>query len=237
MPRSLCSTQFWLAGTRMSSARTPFAETMRPRIIGTRSSVAPGACSRMKASKRAASADWMSTKKNDGACSGSAAMNWRRRLPSTSITRDQQREPEAERHHDAGRQRAGTMDVGDGEPQRRRARPRQAFRHRHHQGRHQPQRRRTRRRRQHEQRGDALVVGELHRQDRQRRDRDHRQRHIDRARPVPIRRHLVTEQRRDRDVMRAAERPDRKRQCGEQAVEQRQREILKMQCRVQGQRR
>ena len=44
MPRSLCSTQFWLAGTRMSSARTPFAETIRPRSIGTRSSVAPGAC-------------------------------------------------------------------------------------------------------------------------------------------------------------------------------------------------
>ncbi len=220
----------------MSSARTPFADTMRPRSIGTRSSVAPGACWRMKASKRSASADWMSRKKNDGACSGSAAMNWRRRLPSTSITVTSSARPEAERHHDARRERAGPVDVGDREPQRGRARPRHALRDRHHQARDQPQRDEHAGRRHHEDRGDALVVGELHRQHRQRRDRDHRQRHIDRARPVPFRRHLVAEQRRDRHVVRAPERPDRERKRGEQAVEQSEREVLRMQRRRQRQR-
>ena len=64
----------------------PLAATMRPRSIGTRSSVALGACARTKVSKRSASAAWMSRKKNDGALSGSAAVNWRRRLPSISST-------------------------------------------------------------------------------------------------------------------------------------------------------
>ena len=61
----------------------------------------------------------MSTKKNDGALSGSAASNCRRRLPSICTTRHQQREAEPERQHDGRRQRAGPVDVGDREPQQR----------------------------------------------------------------------------------------------------------------------
>ena len=59
---------------------------MRPRSIGTRSSVARGARAATNASKLSASAAWMSRKKNAGALSGSAARNCRRRLPSISIT-------------------------------------------------------------------------------------------------------------------------------------------------------
>ena len=62
MPRSLCSTQAALGCALMSSALMPFADMMRPRSIGTRSKVASGASFRTKASKRAASADWMSMK-------------------------------------------------------------------------------------------------------------------------------------------------------------------------------
>ena len=86
MPRSLCSTQAALAAGLRLSAGTPFAATMRPRSIGTRSSVAPGALRRMASSNRPPSAGGMSRKKNAGARSGSAAMNCRRRLPSISTT-------------------------------------------------------------------------------------------------------------------------------------------------------
>jgi hypothetical protein len=86
MPRSPLSTQRERAAGFKSSALMPLAETMRPRSIGTRSSVAPGACARTKPSKRFASAEGMSTRKNDGAFFGRPRVNSRCRLPSISMT-------------------------------------------------------------------------------------------------------------------------------------------------------
>src|SRR4026208_2497650 len=56
MPRSLCSAQLVLGDGFRASAATPFAATMRPRSIGTRSSVARGACARLKARRLRATA-------------------------------------------------------------------------------------------------------------------------------------------------------------------------------------
>ena len=86
MPRSLCSTQAASCDGLSCSAGTPRAETMRPRSIGTSSSLPCGARSWMNAANRSASCEGMSRKKNDGALSGSEAENCWRRLPSISIT-------------------------------------------------------------------------------------------------------------------------------------------------------
>ena len=184
----------------------------------------PDAFSRMKASKRAASAAWMSRKKNDGALLGQRCEELAAQIAVDLDDGDEQREAEAEREHDARRQRAGPVDVGEGQPQHGRARPRHAPAIAITRRRDQPQRRRTcrppRRRRSRRCAGrrrasppapPAATV-------------DRGQHHIDHARPAPLGRHLVAEQRRDRHVVGAAERPERERERGEQAVEQRERE-------------
>ena len=61
----------------------------------------------------------MSTKKNDGALSGSAAIELAAQIAVDLDHGDEQREAEPERQHDGRRQRARPVDVGDREPQRR----------------------------------------------------------------------------------------------------------------------
>ena len=87
--------------------------------------------------------------------------------------RDQQREPEAEREHDARRQRARPMDIGEHEPQQGKARARHAARDRHDEQRDEPEREEHRRRGADEDRGDLAVVGEQHRESCERRDDRH----------------------------------------------------------------
>ena len=122
MPRSPFSTQATSGGGVIFSTGTPFIETMRPRSIGTRSSVPPGTLSRMKASKPGPSLSRMSTKKKLGARSGRAEVSWRVMLPSISESATRrQAEPEGQDH--GRRQRAGPVDVGERQPQRRQTAP------------------------------------------------------------------------------------------------------------------
>ena len=178
--------------------------------------VASGAALRMKASKCAASLFWMSTKKNAGALSGRVAgiagAGCRRSAPRSPAPRGPGRaraRPRASARRDDGywRWRAA----------KRSARARQPSRRQHDEGGDQPQRNEGRGGRGDENRGDPLVVGE------QNGERGEPQRHDGRgsdiwlARPALPGVDCVAEQRRDRNVMRAAERPDRKSQRRQQA--------------------
>ena len=77
--------------------------------------------------------------------------------------------------------------------------------------------------------GDALVVGELDRQRRQRAADQHGRDHVGPPRPALVARDLVAEQRRDRHVVGAPERPQREGGGDQQPVEQREREVARVQ--------
>ena len=80
-------------------------------------------------------------------------------------------------------------------------------------------------------RGHALVIGEQHRERSERDRRERRCRHVDLARAARLRRHRVAEQRADRHVMRAAERPQREGQGRQQAVQDREQQFADVQRR------
>ena len=94
---------------------------MRPRSIGTRSSVASGAAARTKASKRSASATWMSTKYNDGALSGSAAIELAAQIAVDLEHVTSSARPRPSDSTTLGVSAPGPVDVGDHEAQRRSA--------------------------------------------------------------------------------------------------------------------
>ena len=214
----------------------PLAETMRPRSIGTSSSLAPGACARTKASKRARlvgrNVEEIERRRLGRQFGGE--------LPAQIAVDldhgDQQRDAEAERQHDGRRQRAGPVDIGDRHAQHGRARARRVAGERHQQRGDQPQRDEHAGGDADIDDGDAPVVGE---RDGERDQRDHRgggQRDIDFARPARLRRHRVAEQRADRHVMGAAERPEREGERRQQPVDQRQHQFGRMQRRHDRQR-
>ena len=98
---------------------------MRPRSIGTRSSVALGALL-VDESVEALGVGGRNVEEEERR----RLLRQRRGELAVQIAvdldhRDQQRQAEPERQHDARRQRAGPVDIGDREPQHRRARPRQ----------------------------------------------------------------------------------------------------------------
>ena len=187
MPRSLCSTQAALGGGLSSSAGTPFAAMMRPRSIGTRSSTARGALAWMKASKRSASAAWMSRKKNAGAFSGSAAMNCRRRLPSISITVTSSARPRPSESTTLTVSAPGRWMLAIASRSTVERGARQTARDQHDERRDEPQHHEHRRRRRDEDRGDALVVGELDRERRERAGGEHGRHDIEPARERRVR--------------------------------------------------
>ena len=78
MPRSPSSTQAAFSAALISLAGTPFTASTRPRIIGTRSTLAPGASLARNASKRSASVLGTSRKKKLGAFCGMERLSWER---------------------------------------------------------------------------------------------------------------------------------------------------------------
>ena len=76
--------------------------------------------------------------------------------------RDENCKAQSERQHDGRRQCAGPVDVGDRQPQRSRARPRQTRSHGHQQHGDQSKRRKYRGRRRHKDEGDPAVIGQEH---------------------------------------------------------------------------
>ena len=95
------------------------------------------------------------------------------------------------------------------EPHDGRARARQPARDQHEQRRHQAQQHEHAGRGADEDRGDAPVIGERDGERRERATDQHGRDDVAPARPVPLARDLVAEQRRDRHVVGAAERPQR----------------------------
>ena len=126
------------------------------------------------------------------------------------------------------------MDVGEREPQRRRARMRQLAGGEHDEERDQPQGDERQRRGGDEDRGNAPVVSE--RDGERGENRNHRAggQDIRDARPASLRRNGVAEQGRDRNVMRAPERPQGEGERGEQSENERQREPAGIQRRLDG---
>ena len=213
------------AGLR-SSALMPFAATMRPRSIGTRSSVA----ARRLLVHEGVEAVGVG-RRNIEEEERRRFLRQRRGELAMQIAvdldhGDQQRQAEAEREHDARRQRAGPMNVGDGEPQHGRARARQTAGDRHGQHRDQPQQRRRRRRRR--RRRSRRCGGRRSVSDRERRQAaatiDRGRDDITRPRPAPLGGDLIAEQHRHRNIVRAAERPQRKGERGQQPIDDRQRQ-------------
>ena len=103
MPRSLCSTQaasrlrLELLGADAVGRHDAAAQHRHALELG-----AAAPASRTKASKRVGlGRTGCRGRRTTAPCPAARAVNCRRRLPSISITRDQQREAEAERQHDA----------------------------------------------------------------------------------------------------------------------------------------
>jgi hypothetical protein len=128
-------------------------------------------------------------------------------LPSIAITVTRTATPRPSDMTTLGVTGARPVDIGKREPHHGRGRARQPACAQHQQCGHQPQQHEHRQRGGDEDRGDAPVIGE--------RDGDACERAADQrrcddvgpARPVPLAGDLVAEQRRDRHVMGAAERP------------------------------
>ena len=100
----------------------------------------------------------------------------------------------------------------------------------------QPQQQENSRRGDDEDRGDAVVVGGEDRERGEQRDDGRRRDDIARRGQLPLRGDLVAEQHGHRDVVGAAERPQRKGKRGEQAINDRQRQHGRMQRRRDRQR-
>ena len=223
MPRSLCSTQAAFAAGLSFSAGTPFAATMRPRSIGTRSSVALRRLLRHEGVEAAGIGRLdVDEKERRRLARAAPPSNCRRRLPSISITVTSSARPNPSDSTTRRCQRAGPVHVGDGEPQRGRARMRQP-----------PRRPPSGARRSaaastntapaardEDQARCLRSIGE--------RDREsptsatHHQRRRDNiapARPAGVLGDRIAKQRRHRHVMGAAERPQREGERGEEAVE------------------
>ena len=97
---------------------------------------------------------------------------------------DEDGKPQAERQDDAWRKRAGAVNVGNGEPNDRRARARQAARGQDDERRHQAQQHEYGGRGRHEHRSDAPVIGELDREHRKHATEENRCHDIAPARPA-----------------------------------------------------
>ena len=120
---------------------------------------------------------------------------------------DQHRQAQTERHHHRWRQRAGTIDIGDRQPQHGETRARQAARQRHQCGGDAAQQREHQDGRSDERRRHALVVSKPDRDADQSQDHHRHQGEITPARAMPFAAHRLAKQRGYRHVMDAAERP------------------------------
>ena len=98
--------------------------------------------------------------------------------------------------------------------------------------RHQAEHNEDDRRRADEDQRDAAVIGEEDRSAGQHQGHQRGGGHIAPARPAALARDLVAKQRGDRHVMRAPERPEREGAGGEQAVDQRQRKLRRVNVRL-----
>ena len=237
MPRSLCSAQAASGGGLSFSAGTPFAATMRPRSIGTRSSVARGACALDEGVESLGIG-----RRDVDEIERRRLLRQRRQELTAQIAvdrdhRDQQRQApgratarrsasarpaggcwrwQAERPASAGAAGAA-RSASAAPPPAAAARTRRRRR-----------RRRSRRCAGHR-RARPPAPPAAHADQHGRHD-------VAPARPAPIARDLVAEQRRDRHVMGAAERPQREGDGGQQPVEQRERQVARMQRRRERQR-
>ena len=190
----------------------------------------------MKPSKRSASAAGISRKKNDGALSGSAAMNWRRRLPSISITVTSSARPRPSDSTKLGVKAPGRwiLAMASRNTVERGLGTRRAI--------HMISMATKRSARKHDggggdkNRRDAAVIGEQDRERRERRDNQRGRHDVAPLRPAPFGGEQIAEQRRDGNVVRARQRPQREGERGEEAVDDRQRKRARMQRRRDGQR-
>ena len=216
----------------------PFAEMMRPRSIGT-SLDARGGRERLDELREALrSADGMSRKIEGRRLRRQFGGELLAQIGVDLDDRHQKRDAEAERQHDRRRQRAGRwmLAIAMRSAIRRACGRRRSNRH---QQRARPAEaaRRCRAAAADVDDRDAPVVGEQHGKRRQAaRWRPQRHSHVARARPSRQRRDLVTKQRADRHVMCAAERPQRERKRGEQAIDQRESERRRIERRIDRQR-
>ena len=154
---------------------------------------------------------------------------WQRRaqLPAQVGVDQRQRhqhgEAKAERHHDGRRQRAGSMNVGDGHAPLDAFRTRRAARQRHQAERDEPQRKKAKDCRADDCHRHGLVgAGE----DRQSGKRQRRDESCDEIAPTRPSRafHEVAKQLRHRQIVRAAERGNREQQSRQQAVQRAERQ-------------
>ena len=185
----------------------------------------------------AASAAGMSRKKNDGAFSGSAAVNWRCRLPSISITVTSKARPRPSESMTVGVSAPGRWILAMASRSVVERCARQAPGERHGRAARQAAApRKCRRRRQRKsprcdgRRSSAIAsaaraatISAV-------------ATHVAPARPAPLGGDLVAKQHRHRNVVGAAERPQRKGQRRQQAVDDRQRQRRRMQRRRDRQR-
>ena len=212
MPRSLCSTQAALAGTLRSSALMSFAATMRPRSIGTRSSL------RLRHALADEGVEAVGVGRLDvDEIERRRALRQRRHELTAQVAvdldhGDEQREAEPQRQHDGRRQRARPVDVGDRKPHGGDARVRHPACDRHHQQAHQLQHDEHGGGRGNEDRGDAPVIGVEHgKPGKQRNHRRRRPKHSGGAASgAPARRRRGTAPRPARPARGRAARPRRR---------------------------
>ncbi len=95
---------------------TPLAATMRPRSIGTRSTVEPGACCANESVEAAAVRGRDIEEEKRRRLFGQRGGEFAMQVAVDLDHGDEQGKSEPERQHDARRQRTGAVDVGDGEP-------------------------------------------------------------------------------------------------------------------------
>ena len=236
MPRSPCSTQRDPAAGLRSSALTPFAATMRPRSIGTRSIAEPGACTVDEAVEPGGIGRRDIEEEERRRLVGQRACQFAMQIAVDLDHGDKERKPEAERQHDTWRQRAGAVDIGDGEPQHGRALARQAAGSPHRQQRDEPQQQENGGGGDDEIDRDAAIVGGEDRQRRKTGDDHRRGDDIAQARPAPLGGDLIAKQHGHRNVVGAPKRPQRERERRQQAVGDRQRQHVRMQRRRDGKR-
>ena len=196
----------------------PFAATMRPRSMGTRSRVERGACARTKAVEAFGIGRWNVQEEERGRLFRQPGGELAMQIAVDLDQGDQQAKTKAEREHYARRQRSGrwilamasrsSVDRGRGS---RRATAITSMA--------------TRRSATkmscgggEEHRREAAVVGEQNRQRRQRGDDRYGGDDVAAPRPAPLGGDLVAEQHRHRNVVGPSERPQGKGQSREQAV-------------------
>ena len=108
-------------GTSSFCTSMPFSAMMRPRSIGTRTSLPPGASCATSSAKPSTSPALDVDEEEVRRLLRQAAGDLAAQIAVDQRQRHQQRQPEAERQHHRRRQRAGPMDVADRQPERGRA--------------------------------------------------------------------------------------------------------------------